>query len=233
MRSQMFITRPMSWSIRSVVVPASAIRRSRWPSSSLSFVSRPAAGSSRQRSRGSIAIARATPTSLRCPWVRSAGIASAIEPRSSRSSARSAAALSPRAPSDQLGGEREERRALGGHGEVLAHGEVVEQLGALPGAREPAPRPRVRRQPREIAPVELDAARVADEAGDRVDERRLAGAVRPDQADELALLDVDVDVVDGAHAAEADGQAGGGQDGAHDALAGSDSARSTLRFSRA
>ena len=66
-----------------------------------------------------------------------------------------------------------------------------------------------------------------------VHERRLAGAVRPDQPDQLTLLDDDVDLVDGAHAAEADRQAGGGQDGAHDALAGSDSARSTLRFARA
>ena len=61
----------MSWSMSSIVVPASAICRSRWPSSSLSSVSSPAAGSSRHRSRGSIASARATPTSLRCPWVSS------------------------------------------------------------------------------------------------------------------------------------------------------------------
>ena len=45
--------------------------------------------------------------------------------------------------------------------------------------------------------------RDADEAGDRVDEGRLAGAVRADQADELARADLEVDVDDGVHPAEA------------------------------
>ena len=130
-------------------------------------------------------------------------------------------------------GEGQERRALSSHGEVLPHGEVVEQLRALPGSGEPALRPRVRRQPREIVPVELDAARGTDERGDRVDERRLAGAVRPDQPDQLALLDDDVDLVDGAYASEADREASRGEDGAHATLAGSDSARSAFRFARA
>jgi hypothetical protein len=59
---------------------------------------------------------------------------------------------------DQLGGKRQKRRALGGDGEVLAHGEVVEQLGALPGSGKPAASPRVRRQPGQVVPIELDAA---------------------------------------------------------------------------
>ena len=71
--------------------PASTTPR-RWrASSSLSRVSRPAAGSSRQRSRGSAASARAIPTSLRCPCVRSSGIASAVASRPRSSSAASAA----------------------------------------------------------------------------------------------------------------------------------------------
>ena len=91
----------------------------------------------------------------------------------------------------------------------------------------------MRRHPREIAPVELDAARVAHEARDRVDEGRLAGAVRPDQPDELALLDGDVDLVDGAHAAETHREAGRGEDGRHAVSAGSDAASSAFRFARA
>ena len=47
---------------------------------------------------------------------------------------------------------------------------------------------------------------LGDEPRDRVDERRLACAVRADQPDELALLDLQVDVAEGVHAAEADGQ---------------------------
>ena len=40
------------------------------------------------------------------------------------------------------------------------------------------------------------------DAGDEVDERRLAGAVRPDQADDLALVQMERDVADGADTAE-------------------------------
>ena len=45
-----------------------------------------------------------------------------------------------------------------------------------------------------------------DVPGDRVDERRLAGAVGPDQADERARLDDDVDAVVGPQTAERDGE---------------------------
>ena len=55
------------------------------------------------------------------------------------------------------------------------------------------------RRPRER---DLAAGRVED-AGDDVEERRLAGAVGPDQADDRALRDREVDVVDGDQAAEA------------------------------
>ena len=40
------------------------------------------------------------------------------------------------------------------------------------------------------------------DAGEHVEERRLAGAVRPDQADDRALRHREVDVVDGDEAAE-------------------------------
>jgi len=109
----------------------------------------------------------------------------------------------------------EERGPLRPDLEVLAHREIVEQLGALPRPGEAAAGAGVRRQPREIPAVELDRARVAHEARDGIDERRLAGAVGADQADELALLDGDVDVVHGVHTAETDGQACRREYGAH------------------
>ena len=46
----------------------------------------------------------------------------------------------------------------------------------------------------------------ADEAGDGVDEGRLAGAVGADQAEDLAGSDVEVDAVEGDDATEADGE---------------------------
>jgi hypothetical protein len=62
----------------------------------------------------------------------------------------------------------------------------------------------MRRQPRQVPAGELDAPARAHEAGDRVDERRLARAVGTDETDEPALLDVEVDVDDRAHPTEAD-----------------------------
>ena len=53
-----------------------------------------------------------------------------------------------------------------------------------------------------------------DQAGDRPKQRRLAGAVRPDQRDPLALGDLEVDVVDDDLAAEPHGHAAD-VDGAH------------------
>ena len=67
-------------------------------------------------------------------------------------------------------------------------------------------RPRRRRVVRahagDVGTVERGRAAVRHEPGDGVDERRLAGAVRADQADQFAGLDVEVDVDHGVHAAE-------------------------------
>ena len=134
---------------------------------------------------------------------------------------------------DELGGEGEPGGALGRDHEVLAHREIVEQLRALPGAGEPATGACVRRHTREIVSVELGTAGVPHETRDRVDEGRLAGSVRPDQPDQLTLLDDDVDLVDGAHAAETHGQAGRREDGRHEPLAGVEAGTSAFCFARA
>ena len=70
------------------------------------------------------------------------------------------------------------------------------------------------RQAGDVGAVELDRAAVgAEDAEDAVEERRLAGAVRADQPDAFARLDVDVDLVEGDDAgellADAAGAAGG------------------------
>ena len=56
------------------------------------------------------------------------------------------------------------------------------------------------------SPEELDGAVGRHEAADRVEQRRLAGAVGADEADHLAGLGAEVDVVDGDDAAEAHGE---------------------------
>ena len=66
-------------------------------------------------------------------------------------------------------------------------------------------------RPRRSRPSSSTPPAGVDEAGDRVDERRLAGAVGADQADELALADLEADVAQRVHAAEVDRQPLGGQ----------------------
>ena len=62
----------------------------------------------------------------------------------------------------------------------------------------------VRRPARDIASLDEDLPCVdAKEAGDTAEQRRLACAVRPDQARERAALDREIDVVDGGDGAKA------------------------------
>ena len=81
--------------------------------------------------------------------------------------------------------------ALAGDEQVLLDREVVEQLDALPRAHEAAARALVRAQARDVLAVEGDACRCDGRvvAGERVDRRRLAGAVGADQADDRARRD--------------------------------------------
>ena len=95
--------------------------------------------------------------------------------------------------------------------EVLAHGQVVEEVGAChvrprpraPGGAAPAPmtsRPSSTTRPRRWR-----------EAADRVDERRLARAVGADEPDERARVDLEVDVDERLDPAVAHGDASGGE----------------------
>ncbi len=115
-------------------------------------------------------------------------------------------------PGEHLLDRRPRRRVDGRHGEVLAHGEVVEQLDRLPGARHALPGAGVGAQAGDVGAVDGDRAEVRHEAGDRVDERRLAGPVRADQPDQLAGLDFEVDVDDGVHAPERHRDPAGGEE---------------------
>ena len=103
----------------------------------------PAAGSSRQSSRGRIAIARATPDELALALGQ---LAPASRPRSSRGRAgrapASAAALPPRRfPTSSATSDRNDGRSAA-TARFSRTREVVEQLGALPGAGETEPRAR-------------------------------------------------------------------------------------------
>ena len=140
------------------------------------------ARSSARRAAGAAA-SRQAPARCRaaaaCPST-SRRLASSCVPRGRRArAARRARRRRPREPArrwwsvEQLVGAHPAREA--------------EQLGEIP--ERAAGGERARRRP---AHLDLPAAR-ADEAAGDLDERRLAGAVRAEQPDELALSDLDVD----------------------------------------
>ena len=198
-------------------MPRSTISRKCRPNVTDSRASSPAAGSSRQRSLGRAASARATATSLRWPWLNSLGVTSARAPSANTSSASSIAlersAVRPKSSETTV----RTRRMISGDGEILPHGQVVEELDGLPRPGQALPGAGVRGQPGDVGTGQLDGPPMGHEAGDGVDEGRLPGAVRADQTDELARLDVEVDVDHGMHATERH-RDGAGREHAHDSL---------------
>ena len=76
--------------------------------------------------------------------------------------------------------------------DVLLDVEAAEDRGFLRQVADAEPRALVHRQRGDVVAVELDAAGVGfDQPGDHVEDRGLAGAVRPEQADRLAAAHVE------------------------------------------
>ena len=202
MRSQTSMISAMLWSISSTPAPwSSRTARTTAAKSGTSASGSPAAGSSMSTNAGSVASARATPSRRSSPWASAAAGASPSASSPSRSSSSSARARASRGRAPDA-----ERRDL----DVLAHGQLAERAAVLERAREPgAPAP-VRAPAGDVALVELDRAGGREvEAGDQVDERRLAGAVRADQADDLVPVQLERDVVERLHALERARDGGG------------------------
>ena len=87
--------------------------------------------------------------------------------------------------------------------DVVEGGQIVEQVHELEAARDAGAHALGDRGMGHVRALEDDLARVlAQMRADHVAQRGLAGAVRPDQRDELALLDAQRHVVDGARLAE-------------------------------
>jgi hypothetical protein len=99
--------------------------------------------------------------------------------------------------------------AVGRRRDVLLNRHVQEQPQRLERARDAGGRHAVRREPDQLALVEPDGALVRlVHAGDQVEDGRLAGAVRTDQADHLALVHGQVELGDHVQAAEGLAHAG-------------------------
>ena len=89
------------------------------------------------------------------------------------------------------------------HVEVLEHGHATEGAGHLEGAADPGLRHQVGGQVVDARVVEIDgAAGGLDRAVQHVGERRLAGAVGADQADQLGALHPEADALEHMEAAE-------------------------------
>src|SRR5262249_28880586 len=94
------------------------------------------------------------------------------------------------------------------HRDVLRHAQVHEHARELEGARDPEATHAVGRAADQRLAAEREAAGVGSGgAADAVEQRGLARAVRPDQPDDLALANREVDRVDGHEPAEALGNA--------------------------
>ena len=193
-------------------------------------VSSPAAGSSRQSRRGRSGERARHADELALTLREIAGHRVGRPSSSSMSSAASSAVGSlGRGVTSSLTSPATRRRGAA-HRQVLAHGEVVEQLGALPGARQArGARARAATAPLMSRPSSSTRPLQRHEAGDRVDEasscRRRSGRsarrARPSPTSS-------VDVRERVHAAERDGQAARRSSTA----VGSDSP-ATLRFAAA
>ena len=110
--------------------------------------------------------------------------------------------------------------------DVLDRGHAREQADVLVRPRDAVVGDLVRAQRVDRVAIERDAALVhVEEAGQAVEERRLAGAVRPDDARDRAFLEFEVELADGGQAAEPLGDLVGLQQGGHRGASGSESMR--------
>ena len=88
------------------------------------------------------------------------------------------------------------RQRLEDREDVLLHRQLAEDRRLLREVADPLASPLVHRHPRDILAVEADDAPVRrDQACDHVERRRLAGAVRSEEPDDLALPQFDRDII--------------------------------------
>src|SRR5687768_8879050 len=103
-------------------------------------------------------------------------------------------------------GEPPPVRCLARQQQVLEYREIREQLGDLKCPRDPAPRPLMRRQPRDVDAKQPDRPlRCRKLAANEVEQRGFAGAIRPDDGMPFASLDAEIHLVDRLEATKVPG----------------------------
>src|SRR5207253_4485944 len=89
-----------------------------------------------------------------------------------------------------------QRQGLEARPDVVLHGELAEHRRLLGQVADTHPRPTVHRRRREVPSVERDVAAVGPyQAGDHVERRGLPRPVGAEQADDLALIELDAYIV--------------------------------------
>ena len=210
-RSTSGITISMTCSTISTVTPVSRTRRTSSTPVCASIGVRPVSTSSSSSSFGSVASARATSSRRFSDGIRSLASTSAraARPAELQHLMRLAARLAHHGGADQRADD-----------DVVDDRHGLEALDHLEGAPDAALAALRRRQARDVLAVEPDRAfGRRQHARDQVEQRRLAGAVRADQADDLAAADRDRDVAVGDQAAEALRDAAGFEQRGHGAAA--------------
>ncbi len=105
------------------------------------------------------------------------------------------------------------------HHQVLEHGHAAERLRDLERAADAHPAAPLRRQPRDVGAGEHHAPGIGrNRAAGDAEQRGLARAVRPDDAERLALGKLEIDVVRHDHRAEPLGDFLEREDRGHGAL---------------
>src|ERR1700737_872247 len=103
---------------------------------------------------------------------------------------------------------------MGAEQDVLPDRELREYADVLEGAGNAVARDAVRGLANQLAAAQPNRSRRRPQhAGDQVEDGRLGGAVWPYQADDLALVDVDIEMINRGQAAKAASQASDLQDG--------------------
>jgi len=91
----------------------------------------------------------------------------------------------------------------GAHPAIFQYGQLGERLDDLMGPRDALPRDTVRRLAGDVDAAKSDMTAVGGEYSvDQVEDGRLAGAVRSNEAEDLALADCKAQLIDGPQPAE-------------------------------
>src|SRR5437879_12096131 len=177
-----FITRSMLCSTTTTVMPRRPISSSLCSRNSTSAAFSPAAGSSSMNRRGRVASARDLEHALLPVRQRAGALAGTrLQPDEREQRAR-LLAEAPGIAVNEIFPERDVLVDVDAGEHVLEQRELLEEADLLEGARDAEPHAAARRQAEQVFFVKIQGSGIGlVQAREQVEQRRLAGAVRPDE----------------------------------------------------